>query len=146
MLHVLRNPVFSVLGLLVVLTGLLMRWIYARPGKSSANRNERILYTDRLSGDGRKDLLDLYARLEKVLRKNLHIRRQPWQTVGEFTAIATVAEPKLQTQLAWFTKAMWQAAYSPRQLPVGIVKEARDRLHWIGRALKTMRSAPAPRS
>ena len=143
LVNAMRNPFFLVLGPLVVLTGLVLRWIYAKPSKRSLARNGILPYKNRLLGDERRELLDLYGRLEALLHKTVHIRRQPWQTVSGFTGMATGVDAQVQPQLAWFTRAVWQAAYNPAQLPAGLVSEARYRLSGIRRAIKNTHAAPA---
>jgi transglutaminase-like putative cysteine protease len=132
----LRNPVFSVLGPVVLLTVLLLRWALTRSNRKQAGPWVPLNYRGTLSGEHRRELLKLYSRLEKLLRRKSGLRRKPWQTVGDYAGAATVANPRVRPQLDWFTQAVWQAAYNPGDLPTGLVKEARRRLAGIKAALK----------
>ena len=94
-------------------------------------------YRSTLSGERRRELLKLYSRLEKLLRRKSGVRRKPWQTVGDYAGAATVANPGVRKQLDWFTQAVWQAAYNPGELSAGLVQQGRKHLARINAALKS---------
>ena len=134
---IIRNPVFSITVPLLLLSGLVLRWIYFRPGKGRSGRKPTPIYQDRLHGEARRELLSLFRRLERLLQRKTGIRRHPWQTVADFTNLAGATEPRVRAQLPWFTQAAWRAAYDPRDLPEGIVKEAHRRLSGVKAALNS---------
>ncbi len=137
-----RNPVFSLLGPVMMLTVLVLRWARTRSNRRQAGPWVPLGYHGTLSGESRRELLKLYSRLEKILRRKSGIRRKPWQTVGDYAGAATVANPGVQGQLAWFTQAVWQAAYNPGDLPAGLVEQARQRLAGIKAALNRGTETP----
>lgn len=89
-----------------------------------------------LAGDERREVLKLYRRAEKLLRRKGMAERQPWQTVGDYSQLAMASSGEAQAQLAWFTGAAWQAAYNPDQLPPGLATEAQQRLARLKEALR----------
>jgi len=90
-----------------------------------------------LSGDERREVLRLYRRAEKLLRRYIDLeRRESWQTVGEHNRWAAAGGTDLREQVSWFTGAVWQAAYNPGSLPVGLAAEARQRLERLKRAVR----------
>ncbi|MDP7511475.1 MAG: transglutaminase domain-containing protein [Dehalococcoidia bacterium] len=132
----LRNPVFSLVGPVILLTVLLLRWARARSQRKAISPWAPLTYRGAMSGEGRRELLKLYSRLEKLLQRKTGLRRKPWQTVGDYAGAATAGNPKVRRQLVWFTEAVWQAAYNPGELPAGLAKQARQRLARIKTALK----------
>ena len=72
--------------------------------------------------------MKLYRRVESLLRHKTGGGRMPWQTVEAYAAVASARDPALQAHLTWFTRAMWRAAYDPRDLPDGLMTEARARI------------------
>ena len=139
-LGLIRNPVFSIAVPLLLLAGLVLRWVYFRPSKGRSGRGQPPVYAARLQGDTRQELLSLYHRLEKLLERKSGIHRKPWQTVADFTDLAGATEPRVRAQLPWFTQAVWHAAYDPRDLPTGMVEEARRRLASVKVALRYCRA------
>lgn len=90
-----------------------------------------------LSGDERREVLKLYRRVEKLLRRHVDVeQRESWQTVGEHNRWAIAGGTELQEQVAWFTSAVWQAAYNPEDVPSGLAAEARQRLGRLKQALR----------
>jgi hypothetical protein len=144
-LKLLRNPVLSIVAPLLMLVALVLRWLYTRQDKGRTRPRRSLEYKARLAGEDRRELLSLYGQLERLLRRKPGIRREPWQTVAGFTGLATAVDPRVQSQLTWFTRAVWHAAYDPRELPSGLVEEARRRLRRISTALRSGgKAAPAP--
>ena len=120
----LNKPVWSIIGPTVFLALLVLRWVYFRQPKDRKGPTVARRYQSRLSGEGRRELLALYRKLEKLLQKMSGQRREPWQTVGGYAGQARPLDPQAQTELAWFTHAIWRAAYNPEELPEGLVAEA----------------------
>ena len=145
-MEALRNPILSITVPVVLLIGLVLRWVYARPGKGATCRKAALAYQDKLSGEDRRQLLSLYGQLERLLRRKSGSSRKSWQTVTGFTRLATGADPLVESQVTWFNRAVWRAAYDPGQLPAGLVEDARERLRRIRRSLKTIRAAPIRRA
>ena len=127
-LDFLRNPVISILGPVLILAAMVLRWLFTRrQGTGEAGARAGLAYT-RLSGGRRRELLNLYSQVEKLLRRRIGVRRVPWQTVASYTSGYTNWTPEVQSHLSWFTRAVWHAAYNPGELPAGAVEEARSRL------------------
>ena len=86
----------------------------------------------RLPGEGRQEMLGIYRRVEKLLRKRGAVTRRPGQTLREYASTASGQVGSAESQLAWFTRAAWSAAYDPEwgrnTSPEDAVQEARDRL------------------
>jgi transglutaminase-like putative cysteine protease len=94
-----------------------------------------------LSGDQRREVLQLYRRVEKLLHRSIDVaQREPWQTVGTHNQWAAAGGTELQEQVSeqvnWFTGAVWQAAYNPEEIGSGLAAEARQRLERLKRALR----------
>jgi transglutaminase-like putative cysteine protease len=90
-----------------------------------------------LPGAERREVLKLYRRVEKLLRRQVNVeQRESWQTVGEHNQWATAGGTELQEQVYWFTGAVWQVAYNPEDLPSGLAAEARRRLEGLQRLLR----------
>ena len=136
LLGALNNPVLSLAVPGLFLSALVLRWFYFRSPSSRGRLLKSLSYQDKLAGQDRKELLSLYGRLEKMLRHRTRLRRQPWQTVSAFAQEAEAGQ--VESQLEWFTRAVWQAAYDPSELPAGLVDEARRRLKAIRSALKAL--------
>ena len=146
-LKLLGNPAFSVAAALILLLVLPLRWLHARPAKRQARLRGALAHNARLSGEDRRKLLRLYGKLERLLRRRSGIRREPWRTVAGFTGLANPVDPGIQSQLTWFTRAVWHAAYDPRDLPSGLVEEAQARLRRISTALRSGgKAAPLPQA
>lgn len=60
----------------------------------------------------------------------------PWQTAEDYAASTSAGDPVLHGQLTWFTRALWRAAYDPRDLPEDLMIEARVRMAQLKTALK----------
>lgn len=56
--------------------------------------------------------------------------------MAAYAAEASAGDPTLHGQLAWFTRTMWRAAYDPRELPEGLLTEARARMVRLKAAMK----------
>lgn len=127
-LEALQNPLIAVLAPVLLLSGLVLRWLYVRSKEGKAiGRDSRLVYT-RLAGNQRRDLLNLYHQVERMLRRKIKVRRHPWQTVGDYAKLPAGGSPEVQGHLSWFTRAVWHAAYGTEELPDGMVDEARSRL------------------
>ena len=60
----------------------------------------------------------------------------PWQTIDAYATVASAGDRVIHGQLTWFTRTMWRAAYDPRDLPDGLMTEARVRMAQLKSALK----------
>jgi hypothetical protein len=98
------------------------------PGRRRRDGWDSGLVYSSLPGEGRRELLQLYRQMEKLLRRRGAEERMPWQTVGEYTALAASENLEAQAQLSWFADAVWYAAYNPDKLPAGLLAEGRQRL------------------
>ena len=131
-----NNPALAIIGPSILLAVLALRWVYFRQTKERIKSTVARRYQGRLSGEGRQELLALYRKLEKLLRRMSGQRREPWQTVSAYAGQTGPLDLQTQSELAWFTRAIWRAAYDPAELPEGIVAEARNRLRQLGESLK----------
>ena len=131
-----KSPVF--LGLVPTLAAIIMvvRWSLLRASRGASASSPRAPRYDRLPGQNRREFSKLYRRVESLLRHKTGGGRMPWQTVEAYAAVASSGDPALHGHLTWFTRAMWRAAYDPRDLPDGLMAEARGRMAQLKAALK----------
>ena len=69
-------------------------------------------------------MLRIYARVERLLRKEGIGPRPPAQTLREYAGLAEDRLRSLEAHLAWFTRA----AYDPSAFPTDMLGETRSRL------------------
>ena len=136
LLGYLQNPVFWIAGPTLLLGGLLLRWVYWRPQRRGPARPVPVKYSAILPGEGRRELLKLYRQAERLLKGISGVRRKPWQTVGDYTSLGPAVDEPVQSQITWFARVAWHAAYDPRSIPSGLIEEARRRLPRLKAALK----------
>jgi transglutaminase-like putative cysteine protease len=125
-------------GALFLVASVAMGWRrFQSRGRRRTDRGRGWLSYSSLSGEERREVLKLYRRAEKLLSRHIGTaQRRPWQTVGEYSSLATAGSGEAQAQLAWFTGAAWQAAYNPDQLPPGMASEAQQRLARLKEAFR----------
>ena len=80
-------------------------------------------------------MLAIYRKLEKMLQKASGQRREAWQTVGGYAGQNGPVNTRAKSELAWFTRIVWRAAYDPEDLPEGSVSEAKTRLRQFKESL-----------
>ncbi len=138
---VLGHQVFYVSLLLLAWGGLLLRLLAIRSklGKGTGSVVGPKYFS--LPGEERRELLKLYSQVEKLLRRKARLRRQPWQTVGDYSSLAVAWMPERRRELAWFARAACQAAYDPGELPAGLVADAHTHLKQLKAGLGAMRKA-----
>lgn len=101
------------------------------------NRRPVGLVYSLLPGGERRKVLKLYRKTEKLLRRYIDAEeREPWQTVGEYYRWADAGDSELLDQVSWFTRAVWQVAYNPDDLPAGLAAEGKERLSRLKAELK----------
>ena len=137
-----KSPVFSVLAPVVAAIIMVVRWSLQRASRGAGAGSPGPPGYNRLPGQSRRDFLKLYRRVESMLRHKTGGRRLPWQTVEAYAAVASKDDPALHGHLSWFTRAMWRAAYDPRDLPDGLMTEARARMAHLKTALKVTGAGP----
>lgn len=123
--------VAAVAGALLMLIG----WLGIRLLWSRRRRTDKLSSYSRLSGDGREEMVRMYRRVEKLLRKEGMLARRPDQSLGEYAQLAYQHLAKAQEHLQWFTEATRSAAYDPAPFPALTVPEARARLVSLKAAL-----------
>lgn len=128
-LDLLQNPALYVGFPVLMLIVTVARWWFSRYSNVRRPGHSLALRYSRLTGSGRRELLSLYSQVEKLLRRKTGARRPAWQTVGSYASVPDTVSPDIQGHLSWFTRAVWQAAYNPGDLPADVVEEARDRLN-----------------
>ena len=97
-----------------------------------------------LQGDGRREMISLYRRAERLISDVGVERRPAWQTTGEFAsaagfAIPCVFEGRAGDDIEWFRSSAESAAYDPGPFDPGLTREARRRLSRLRGALKGKR-------
>lgn len=133
----------SVVLFFVVSVGLSWRRFQWLGRRRREGRGTGLAYSA-LSGEERREVLKLYRRAEKLLHQTIDVeQRESWQTVGEHNSWATAGGTELREQVSWFTRAVWQVAYNPDNLPSGLAVEARQRLARLKRALRGLDSETA---
>ena len=140
----LNNAALLIIGPSIFLAVLVLRWFYFRQTKERTKSSVARRYQGRLPGKDRRELLALYRKLEKLLQRMSGQRRKPWETVGGYAGQTGPLDPQTRSELAWFTGAIWRAAYDPEELPKGIVAEAKHRLRQLRESLKAA-GKPVPR-
>ena len=123
--------VAAVIGALIMFLG----WIGIRFLRSRRRRAVEVWPYSKLAGDGRDDMVRLYRRAEKLLRKEGVQARHPGQTLGEYAHLASHHLGKADEHLRWFTEATRYAAYDPAPFPAQALLEARARLMSLKAAL-----------
>ena len=92
-----------------------------------------------LNGEGRREMLHLYRRMESMLGKKGPGPREPGQTVREYAGMSAQYGHGMEEHLAWFTEAAWEAAYNPKWKPDDTftkkLNEARHRLSSLKESL-----------
>ena len=78
----------------------------------------------------------LYAEVERLIRRHVGTPRATWQTAGGYASLASRHSPEIDTQISWFTQAVWQAAYRSGDLHAEVVTEGRRRLVLLRKAFK----------
>ena len=111
-----------------------LAWLAARLVSRRRTRTDRTWAYTKLSGDGRHEMLRIYHRAEKLLRRKHIHPRKPGQTV-QVSLHASELVGGVETHLAWFAEAAWEAAYNPSPYPMDSVQAARSRLSALKAAL-----------
>ena len=111
-----------------------LAWLAARLVSRRRTRTGRTWAYTKLSGDGRHEMLRIYHRAEKLLRRKHIHPRKPGQTV-QVSLHASELVGGVETHLAWFAEAAWEAAYNPSPYPMDSVQAARSRLSALKAAL-----------
>lgn len=112
---------------IAILTLLLTAFVAWRLVSTLRSSTPSLAYSG-LPGSARKDMLKLYFKAEKSLRKQGLPKRQPSQTVGEYSLVLAAGDRVEGEHMTWLRTAAWQAAYDPNPFDVLTVSEARDRL------------------
>ena len=105
-----------------------LAWLSMKILWKGRRRGDRRWSYTRLPGGGRTEMLRVYARVERLLKKKGAGVRMPGQTLQEYASVAAETLDGLESQLTWFTQAAWSAAYDPSDFAAGAVEEARVRL------------------
>ena len=124
-----------VLGLLMLAFTIYRIWRMLSIPKRRRNQSSY----DHLTGEGRSEMLRIYFRAEKLLRKAGFGARTSTHTIAEFTAQAESRMDDTNSDLAWLRNAAWAAAYDPEPYKSSLIAEAKVRLQRLKDALKTQR-------
>ena len=132
----LRNPLVSGFFTTFALAILMLRLLYPRWKENRLPEFTPALAYTAPRSPNRREMLSLYAKAEKQLKRYTGSKRLPWQTAMEYTGMAAGDGYPLQTHLQWFVQAVWRAAYSPSEPTATLVNEGRQRLSGLRKALK----------
>jgi lysyl-tRNA synthetase class I len=88
-----------------------------------------------LDGESRRIMLSLYQRMVRLLTKKGLPNRQPYQPPYEYAAIVVPQIPDGREAIYWLTQAINRAAYDPRPFDPANIREARQRLSALKRAI-----------
>ena len=146
LLEDLSSPLFTTLAAALALSVFIVRFLYPRWAAERRPEFSPSLAYAAPGSTRRRELLSLYAKAERQIRKRTKTKRLPWQTAMEYTGRAAQDGSPAQAQLQWFVKAVWQAAYSPLEPPASVVDEGKHRLSSLRRALKKTPGLAAPNS
>ena len=130
------SPAIAVL--VAVVSGamiMFLGWIGLRFLWGRRRRADEMWPYSKLAGEGRDDMVRLYRRAEKLLRKEGVQARSPGQTLGEYACLASHHLGKADEHLRWFTEVTQFAAYNPAPFPAQALLEARVRLLSLKAAL-----------
>jgi len=132
----LSRPLFTTLAAVLALSVFIVRFLYPRWTADRHSKFSPALAYATPGSTRRREMLSLYAKAERQIRKRTKTKRLPWQTAMEYTGKAAQDGSPVQAQLQWFVKTVWQAAYSPLEPPASMVNEGKQRLSSLRRALK----------
>ena len=110
-------------------------WLGIRALGGRRRRVDSGLSYTRLQGDGRDEMLRVFRRTERLLRKKGVETRKPGQTLGEYAQTAAQHARGVEPHLTWLTEAAWAAAYDGGGFPTQLVQEAKARLSALKAAL-----------
>lgn len=136
LLNWLRSPLFPAVLIALALSLLMVRFLYPRWKDGRLPEFSPALAYTRPESPPRRELLRLYSKAEKQLKGRIGAKRLPWQTAMEYTGMAAGDGSTIHNHLQWFVKAVWWAAYSPSEPDDSLVKEGRERLSSLRKALK----------
>lgn len=111
--------IVAALGLGGLAYWLVRRWL---------RRTRAIPRYSRLSGDGRREILDIYKRMERLLRKRGLEPRRVSQTLGAYGEAAARHFENAVQDIEWIVQAAWSAAYDPAPPGADRARQAAERL------------------
>ena len=135
-----KSPFLWALGPAIVVALLIWRWFQYGPRRRSNGPGPRLLPYAVIPGDRRREIRKIYAEVERLIRRDSGTPRAGWQTAGHYASLASGRSPEIDSQLSWFTQAIWQAAYRTGELHAEVVTEGRRRLALLKKAFKASRT------
>ena len=93
----------------------------------------------RLPGEGRREILQTYQRMERLLRRRGLQPRKTSQTLRGYAEIAAQHFGRAVPEVEWITRAAWSAAYDPAASGTELAQQAAERL------MRLRRSSALPR-
>ena len=127
------SGLFAGIGV-AILALLLVSTVFLTLRKRTGRTKDTWQYS-RLKGPTRREIIETYRRMERLMRRRGLEPRGSSQTIGEY---AKAAAPRLGVagpDLEWMAKAAWVAAYDPAGPSPGLLREAVERLSSLRRAL-----------
>ena len=126
----------------VAVVGSIGAWVLAiRIRRAWLRRRASAHRYTRLEGDGRSQVVKLYARAERLLKRAGFPPRGTAQTLSEHSAAAERTLGAAGTHLRWLRGAAHAAAYDPAYNDPGRPAQAREHLECLRAALRAL---PAP--
>ena len=104
---------------------------------SRSRRETRAWQYSRLSGEGRSQVLQTYERVERLLRRKGLQPRERGQSIRDYMDIAAQRLDNARSELEWFMRAAWVAAYDPIGPSPEFAHEALERLSELRRIVRS---------
>ena len=123
--------VWVMLLIVAVTTAIQVLRLYRRRTKSGQERKGYSV----LDGESRRVMLNLYQRMVRLLTQKGLPNRQPYQPPYEYAAIVVPQIPDGREAIYWLTQTINRAAYDPRPFDPANIREARQRLYALKRAI-----------
>jgi hypothetical protein len=135
------NSSSSLFTLIPVITAIALgAFIYWRVMPLPGARKFRPDYA-RLDGSGRREMLRIYSRAEKMITKAGVVPRASAETIGEYSDRAKSTIGNDIPDFEWIRNAAWQAAYSSANYDEGLMTEAKSRLNSLRDTLRRLKSS-----
>lgn len=123
------GPALTIVSLLMIVIAI---WRFAPMLRPSRNQ---LAYSG-LPGDARQDMMKVYFKAEKMLKKHGLPPRLPSQTVGEYHQPLVTRTGVGKDNIAWIQESARKAAYDPNPFDESSIVEAKIRLSGLREDLR----------
>ncbi|NQW22662.1 MAG: hypothetical protein HQ475_04360 [SAR202 cluster bacterium] len=130
------GPLLWSIGPAIIVLILVGRWFTSNSRRRQTGPGASMLPYGVIPGDGRREMKKLYKEVERLIRRHAGTAREGWQTAGNYASYASNCSQEIDTQLSWFTQAIWLAAYRTGDLHTEMVSDGRRRLTLLKEAFK----------